>query len=124
MAALRSCPRDHRSSSHCGSSTRMKHILVSVPSVSNGQRGELPWQGSCAGFTMHCFSAGHSAGRAGCLAMGEFRSPRGGMKASYLALLASALLCTVVPDSQAQRIKVIIDQDARGPATTDMQSIL
>jgi inosine-uridine nucleoside N-ribohydrolase len=30
----------------------------------------------------------------------------------------------VVANSSAQKIKVIVDQDARGPATTDMQSIL
>jgi len=46
------------------------------------------------------------------------------MKASYLLLLATALILTGTPDLRAQKIKVIVDQDARGPATTDMQSIL
>lgn len=41
-----------------------------------------------------------------------------------VALLTAALVLTVVGDLQAQKIKVIVDQDARGPATTDMQSIL
>jgi purine nucleosidase len=34
------------------------------------------------------------------------------------------LLLTMAAGLHAQRIKVIVDQDARGPATTDMQSIL
>jgi len=47
------------------------------------------------------------------------------MKPRIFAIRLTALLilsiCTTV---QAQKIKVIVDQDARGPATTDMQSIL
>lgn len=40
-------------------------------------------------------------------------------------LLAAAVVSLmVVANSSAQKIKVIVDQDARGPATTDMQSIL
>src|SRR5258705_7866697 len=35
-----------------------------------------------------------------------------------------AALVVGVGNLQAQNIKVIVDQDARGPATTDMQSIL
>jgi inosine-uridine nucleoside N-ribohydrolase len=35
-----------------------------------------------------------------------------------------ALVLAIVPSLQAQKIKVIVDQDARGPATTDQQSIL
>jgi purine nucleosidase len=39
-------------------------------------------------------------------------------------LLAVVLIGLTARDLQAQKIKVIVDQDARGPATTDMQSIL
>src|SRR5438552_744305 len=47
------------------------------------------------------------------------------MKASGLfVLLIAVLMLTIVSELQAQKIKVIVDQDARGPATTDMQSIL
>lgn len=45
------------------------------------------------------------------------------MNARTIALWVAAL-CISVISSQAQKIKVIVDQDARGPATTDMQSIL
>ena len=45
------------------------------------------------------------------------------MNARTIALWVAAL-CISVTSSQAQKIKVIVDQDARGPATTDMQSIL
>ncbi len=38
--------------------------------------------------------------------------------------LAAVLILSVATRVHAQRIKVIVDQDARGPATTDMQSIL
>jgi purine nucleosidase len=38
--------------------------------------------------------------------------------------LVVAAVCMAVGTSQGQKIKVIVDQDARGPATTDMQSIL
>lgn len=44
-------------------------------------------------------------------------------RAVHIALMAAAFLLTTA-DLQAQKIKVIVDQDARGPATTDMQSIL
>ena len=39
-------------------------------------------------------------------------------------VLLSFVALACVGRSQAQKIKVIVDQDARGPATTDMQSIL
>src|SRR5258708_21277012 len=39
-------------------------------------------------------------------------------------LLTAFLVVTTARGLQAQKIKVIVDQDARGPATTDMQSIL
>ena len=45
------------------------------------------------------------------------------MNARMIALWVS-VLCLTAGTSQAQKIKVIVDQDARGPATTDMQSIL
>jgi purine nucleosidase len=45
------------------------------------------------------------------------------MNAPKIALLVAAV-CMAMGTSQAQKIKVIVDQDARGPATTDMQSIL
>ena len=38
--------------------------------------------------------------------------------------LVAFLLLTFANNLLAQKIKVIVDQDARGPATTDMQSIL
>ena len=41
---------------------------------------------------------------------------------SFTVLLTAVLILTA--GLQAQKIKVIVDQDARGPATTDMQSIL
>lgn len=40
------------------------------------------------------------------------------------ALFAAVLACSTAAPLRAQTIKVIVDQDARGPATTDMQSIL
>jgi purine nucleosidase len=39
-------------------------------------------------------------------------------------LLAAILILATATELCAQKIKVIVDQDARGPATTDMQSIL
>src|SRR6478672_5354266 len=57
-------------------------------------------------------------------ALGEFPFHRGCMKVSYFALVTAALLLTAMPDLQAQKVKILIDQDARGPATTDMQSML
>ena len=45
------------------------------------------------------------------------------MNVPKIALLVAAV-CMAVGTSQGQKIKVIVDQDARGPATTDMQSIL
>ena len=41
-----------------------------------------------------------------------------------ILLLVAFLLLTFANTVLAQKIKVIVDQDARGPATTDMQSIL
>src|SRR5258708_27848559 len=47
------------------------------------------------------------------------------MKGRVTILLRVAVLLLTFGDTlAAQRIKVIVDQDARGPATTDMQSIL
>ena len=46
------------------------------------------------------------------------------MKARVTTVLLVALLAVTANQPQAQKIKVIVDQDARGPATTDMQSIL
>jgi inosine-uridine nucleoside N-ribohydrolase len=40
-----------------------------------------------------------------------------------VALTASLMLASAI-ELHAQKIKVVVDQDARGPATTDMQSIL
>lgn len=45
------------------------------------------------------------------------------MKPRYAMVLATAILM-LVGNLHAQKIKVIVDQDARGPATTDLQSIL
>ena len=51
---------------------------------------------------------------------------RKGASMRLYALLAAVLLLSLVRPNNlvAQKIKVIVDQDARGPATTDMQSIL
>ena len=47
------------------------------------------------------------------------------MKSRNAFVLSVAFACLLVSEgAQAQKIKVIVDQDARGPATTDMQSIL
>src|SRR5216684_1755283 len=47
------------------------------------------------------------------------------MKGRGIILLVVALLLLAFANNVlAQKIKVIVDQDARGPATTDMQSIL
>ncbi len=46
------------------------------------------------------------------------------MKPRSFAVLLTVLVILTAPKLQAQKIKVIVDQDARGPATTDMQSIL
>lgn len=46
------------------------------------------------------------------------------MKRTGIAILIGFLLLAVTTGLWAQKIKVIVDQDARGPATTDMQSIL
>src|SRR5438105_11416603 len=43
---------------------------------------------------------------------------------SFVVQLATFLVFATANTLIAQRIKVIVDQDARGPATTDMQSIL
>jgi len=42
----------------------------------------------------------------------------------WLVLFTAVLALATASGLQAQKIKVIVDQDARGPATTDMQSIL
>src|SRR5213593_4280691 len=41
-----------------------------------------------------------------------------------VALLVALVLVTSANHLHGQKIKMIVDQDARGPATTDMQSIL
>src|ERR1700731_4877754 len=46
------------------------------------------------------------------------------MKGRATILLLGAFELFTFATLTAQRIKVIVDQDARGPATTDMQSIL
>src|SRR6202142_3539019 len=43
---------------------------------------------------------------------------------SFAALLAAFVTLILAAQLQAQKIKIILDQDARGPATTDMQSLL
>ncbi|HEY6765036.1 MAG TPA: nucleoside hydrolase [Candidatus Sulfotelmatobacter sp.] len=43
---------------------------------------------------------------------------------SFFVLLTACLALILISQLQAQKIKVILDQDARGPATTDMQSLL
>ena len=48
-----------------------------------------------------------------------------GVRSSVVALAAAgALIVAIVPAAAQARKKVIVDQDARGPASTDMQSIL
>jgi purine nucleosidase len=42
----------------------------------------------------------------------------------FVLLLSACVLLATASQVHAQKIKVIVDQDARGPATTDMQSIL
>ena len=47
------------------------------------------------------------------------------MKRQGITTLLAAFLCLAMTSGlRAQKMKVIVDQDARGPATTDMQSIL
>jgi inosine-uridine nucleoside N-ribohydrolase len=46
------------------------------------------------------------------------------MNRGFVVLLTAVLMLAAGSELQAQKIKVIVDQDARGPATTDMQSIL
>jgi purine nucleosidase len=46
------------------------------------------------------------------------------MRGRGIVFLLSTVLLFTATSLQAQKIKVIVDQDARGPATTDMQSIL
>src|SRR5579864_4949230 len=46
------------------------------------------------------------------------------MKLRYSITTASVFLLLLTSSLQAEKIKVIVDQDARGPATTDLQSIL
>jgi inosine-uridine nucleoside N-ribohydrolase len=47
-----------------------------------------------------------------------------GIKASRILVLLIACVFISANSLWAQKVKVIVDQDARGPATTDMQSIL
>ncbi|MGC2541538.1 MAG: nucleoside hydrolase, partial [Candidatus Sulfotelmatobacter sp.] len=52
--------------------------------------------------------------------MGEFQmKPR-----SFVGLLIAFFTLILATELQAQKIRIILDQDARGPATTDMQSLL
>jgi purine nucleosidase len=46
------------------------------------------------------------------------------MKGRAIVVLLTAFLLLTTGELHAQKIKIIVDQDARGPATTDMQSIL
>lgn len=46
------------------------------------------------------------------------------MRTKAIVFYLTSLLALSVSTLQGQKIKVIVDQDARGPATTDMQSIL
>jgi purine nucleosidase len=46
------------------------------------------------------------------------------IKGQGIVVLLNALLLLAATYLHAQKVKVIVDQDARGPATTDMQSIL
>ncbi len=41
---------------------------------------------------------------------------------SFVGLLVAFFTLILATQLQAQKIKIILDQDARGPATTDMQS--
>jgi len=43
---------------------------------------------------------------------------------SFVGLLVVFFALTLTAQRQAQKMKIILDQDARGPATTDMQSLL
>src|SRR5580698_11206312 len=43
---------------------------------------------------------------------------------SFVVLLSALIAFSYTLQLHAQKIKVIVDQDARGPATTDMQSLL
>src|ERR1700683_2878807 len=43
---------------------------------------------------------------------------------SFVGLLVAFFSLILISPLQAQKIKIILDQDARGPATTDMQSLL
>src|SRR5215831_953449 len=46
------------------------------------------------------------------------------MEKGKFGVLLGLFLLFLSSVTQAQKIKVIVDQDARGPATTDMQSML
>ena len=47
------------------------------------------------------------------------------MQSAISAALRGAMVCALATTlAFAQKPKIIVDQDARGPATTDMQSIL
>ncbi|MGB8063347.1 MAG: nucleoside hydrolase [Candidatus Sulfotelmatobacter sp.] len=43
---------------------------------------------------------------------------------SFVVCVAAFFALILVHEVQAQKIKIVLDQDARGPATTDMQSLL
>jgi inosine-uridine nucleoside N-ribohydrolase len=58
---------------------------------------------------------------------GKFKTTPGELlmtRSSVVVLISALITLTFTIQLQAERIKVIVDQDARGPATTDMQSIL
>ena len=42
----------------------------------------------------------------------------------FVVVLSACVLLTIASRLHGQTVKIIVDQDARGPATTDMQSIL
>src|SRR5712691_1537309 len=82
------------------------------------------WQCPRWGITMRCLPGEFSNESSSSPSQeASINAPRNRMNARKIALWVTAL-CMAVGTSQAQKIKVIVDQDARGPATTDMQSIL
>src|SRR5206468_5741618 len=59
------------------------------------------------------------------LAAGAISGGNVAMKSQRIVVLLAAWFVLLSGSGlEAQKVKVIVDQDARGPATTDMQSIL
>src|SRR5205814_7407820 len=122
-----SCGKKAKMMHHVNRSEETLNILLSASSAGNGS-SLLVRVGTSLAMAMNrfynamppCVAFDCGAGDAGLASLDY----RGCMKVSYFAVLALALVVTTTPDLQAQKIKVIVDQDARGPATTDMQSIL